>query len=93
MIKSNGGDILLQGDFNARTSKEKDSIAPDKFDEDIDAESIDLPVRNSADRVINTKGWELLDLCKTYNLCIINGRKTGDHLRNLTSFQTGGTVL
>ena len=27
---------------------------------------------------------------KTYNLCIINGRKTGDHLGNLTSFQWGG---
>ena len=90
IIKSKGGDILLQGDFNARTSTDKDFVNPDKFDFDVDAQQYELPQRNSTDKETNSKGKELLDLCKTYNLCIINGRKTGDHLGNLTSFQWGG---
>ena len=83
-IKGNGGDILIQGDLNARTSNVKDFVKPDKFDK-VDFEFFDLPNRNSADKEINPK-----DLCKTYNLCIINGRKTGDCMGNFTSFQPGG---
>ena len=97
LIKNKGGDILIQGDLNARTSLEKDFLPPNKFDHDLeidlDVDSFDLPERNSTDRIINKKGRELLELCIAYNLCIVNGRKTGDHLGNLTSYQAGGNSV
>ena len=93
MIKNKGGHIILQGDFNARTAREKDFVKTDKFDVDIVSEEFELPMRNSSDKELNTKGKELLDLCKSYGLCIINGRKTGDHMGNFTSFQAGVPVL
>ena len=89
-IKGNGGEILLQGDLNARTSNSIDTTKHDKYDINIEVENFELPLRTSADKELNSKGKELLDLCKTYSLCIINGRKTGDILGNFTSFQPGG---
>ena len=83
----------MQGDLNARTSNANDSAKHDKYDIVIDTENFDLPPRNSADAELNSKGKELLDLCKTFNLCIINGRKTGDHTGNFTSFQPGGSSV
>ena len=55
-IKSHGGDILLQGDLNARTSNDKDTLRPGKFDIEVDTEYFNLPYRNSADKEINSKG-------------------------------------
>ena len=89
-IKNKGGEIIIQGDLNARTSNANDSVKYDKYETDVDVEIFDLPPRSSADVILNAKGKELLDLCKTYNLCIINGRKTGDLLGNFTSFQPRG---
>ena len=83
IIRNKGGVILLQGDLNARTSNANDSAKHDKYDIVVDTENFDLPLRNSADAELNSKGKELLDLCKTFNLCIINGRKTGDHMGEL----------
>ena len=87
MIKRKGGEILLQGDFNARTSTDKDIITLDKFDRDVDIEQFEILPRNSVDKQTNSRGKELLDICKTFGLCIINGRKTGDLMGNFTSFQ------
>ena len=55
--------------------------------------SYDIIPRNSQDKVLDPKGKELLDLCKTNELCIVNGRKTGDVLGNFTSFQSGGNSV
>ena len=68
----------------------------DKYDVTADVEFMehpDLPPRSSEDLISNANGKEVIDLCKTYNLCIINGRKTGDHLGNFTSFQPGGNSV
>ena len=92
LIKEKGGEIILSGDFNARTGCAKDAVENDKFNY-LDTESIDLPIRNSADHELNSKGKELLDICKIYDLCIINGRKTGDLVGNYTSFQPGGNSV
>ena len=44
------GKIFLQGDFNARTNKEEDTIEPDKYDENLGISFTKLPPRNSEDR-------------------------------------------
>ena len=85
-IKDRGGEVVLQGDYNTRTAIERDIVDNDKYDPEMSPVSYDLPPRSSQDKIINPKGKELLDLCKMQNLCIINGRKTGDTLGNFTSF-------
>ena len=55
--------------------------------------SYDLPPRSSEDKILNPRGKELLDLCKTHSFCIINGRKTGDIPANFTSFQPNGNSV
>ena len=95
-IKGKNGDIIIQGDFNARTANTKDFVEYDKHDPTADLDCLeffDIPPRCSEDKTHNTNGKELLDLCKTYNFCIVNGRKTGDHVGNFTSFQPGGNSV
>ena len=96
MIKSKNGEIIIQGDFNARTAHADDFVPYDKHDPAATSVCIDffnIPPRCSEDKIHNSNGKELLDLCKTYNLCIANGRKTGDHIGNFTSFQPGGNSV
>jgi hypothetical protein len=72
-------DLLICGDFNARTGELNDFVITDKhtplFDEfrDFLGETV-TTVRKSCDRVINKPGRDLLDLCKTYGVSIVNGR-------------------
>ena len=75
--------MIIQGDLNARTAVERDCVENDKY-----------RARSSQDKVLDAKGKEFLDLCKSNELCIINGRKTGDIIGNFTSFQpTGNSVI
>ena len=92
-IRDKGGEIILQGDFNARTATERDFVENDKFDPEMSPVSYELPPRSSQDKVLNPRGKELLDLCKTHNLCIIHGRKTGDIPGSFTSFQPNGNSI
>ena len=81
--------MLLQGDFNAHTSNNDDFLTYDKSDEMFGIVNCDKPLmRNSEDRKpINERGSCLLDLCKTRDFLIVNGRKTGDVFGKYTSFQ------
>ena len=72
------GNIILQGDFNARTGQKIDFIQPDPFLEDILNCPLtncgkSLPRRNSEDNRTNKRGEELLDFCKTNEYAIVNG--------------------
>ena len=60
-------------------------IAPDKFDAEfgLEIEGNDVE-RNSQDKVVNKRGEDLLDLCKSLDLRIANGRKIGDPFGNYT---------
>ena len=65
-IFSKKGDIILQGDFNARTGQKKDFIESDPFFEDLFDQPEEnctpsLPPRNSEDKNDNPRGEELLD--------------------------------
>ena len=92
-IKDKGGEVILQGDLNARTAQERDWVENDKYDPEMSPVSYELSPRSSLDKVLDPKGKELLDICKTNELCIVNGRKTGDILGNFTSFQPNGSSV
>ncbi|XP_063436376.1 uncharacterized protein LOC134717812 [Mytilus trossulus] len=82
--------IFIIGDFNARTSNEKDYVFIDDKDISIDLECVsindvcNLELYNiPRDRIIMDKGKtrygnDLLDLCKCNNLFIMNGRLGND---------------
>ena len=70
------GKVILQGDFNAQT---RGTIEPDKYDKNLGINFTQLPPRNSEDRgEVNVRGSELLNICKSLNMVILNGRKPGD---------------
>ena len=77
-----------QGDVNARTGNETDFIEYDNFDGSFGIDNYNNQhARNSEDEIINTRGKELLDLCKLNDFLIANGRNIGDLLGNFTSHQ------
>ena len=79
------GNIMLMGDFNARTGVANDFIELDhicRADEGIlpsgTLEDRLLPKCFNIDKIINEQGQHLLDLCLETRLRILNGRFIGD---------------
>ena len=89
------GEVIVQGDFNARTNVINDTIVRDKFDSIfMGNEYDDVPNRNSEDKVpADHRGKELLELCKSLQLVILNGRKIGDLFGKFTSLQWNGNSV
>ena len=93
MFKKNGV-TLIQGDLNARTGNSKDFIEYDKFDSDLGLENLNNQhMRNSQDTKGNTRGKELLDVCKSNDFLILNVRKIGDLSGSFTSHQWNGSAV
>ena len=91
---SKKGPILLQGDFNGRTGVEKDFVEFDKSDLELGIENFDNQnKRNSEDKKVNTRGKELLDVCKSNDLLILNGRKMGDIFGSFTCHNWNGSSV
>ena len=91
---SNLGEILLCGDFNARTASLDDFVNSDYISTHIhtgEGYSMDKPVHNirrqNKDVKTNTWGKELLNLCKGANLRILNGRTMGDLYGDFTYYK------
>ena len=86
------GYVILQGDFNARTNNLPDFIINDNFIEVTgEQDHTNISLRNSEDtKKVDIRGGELLDLCKTLKMSILNGRKSGDLFGKITSFQWNG---
>lgn len=91
------GDIALIGDFNARTGSNTDYIVNDTDNINIfqDILPIDYDVdncinRNSVDKIINKQGKELINLCVSSRLRILNGRYLGDSFGHYTCYTTNG---
>jgi hypothetical protein len=79
----NLGNIIITGDFNARTGNELDYINGDGTSHiplNKDLYSIDANVgkRYSRDNVIDSRGKDLLEICIANKLRIVNGRVFGD---------------
>ena len=77
------GDTILMGDFNARTGSEEDLIISDDISHVPLSDNqyvIDTAVGkiSSHDSHIDTRGKELLDMCISNQLRILNGRTFGD---------------
>ena len=95
----NGDCIILVGDFNARASNKPDFIDTsmnDKNFEIIDApqdvQSVSINTgRNNYDSHSNKHGDRILDICKTCNLRILNGRKSGDTFGKPTFYSHDGS--
>ena len=79
------GTILLSGDFNSRTGKYEDYIPNDSdslFHHSM--KNMFIPEqRNNYDNVVNAHGKNLLQICKNFDLRILNGRIRGDSFGNI----------
>ena len=91
---SQKGEVILQGDLNARTAAMPDFLTKDKFDEHfgICNEEKNTP-RNSEDKKVCERGSLLLDICRSEDLVIANGRKPGDLFGKFTSIQWNGSSV
>ena len=92
---NNKGDIILMGDFNARTGNEDDFISNDAaahIPVSNDFYPIDTAVgkRSSHDTIVDTRGKELLDICISNQLRITNGRIFGDSYGAYTCYKAVG---
>ncbi|KAI4904413.1 hypothetical protein NFI96_007497 [Prochilodus magdalenae] len=78
------GNVLLIGDFNARTGTEPDIINTHGnkhvFGHSVLFSAPTELKRNSLDSTVNRSGKELLHLCQTSGLFILNGRVRGDSM-------------
>lgn len=93
----NKGYVLLLGDFNARTASGPDFIAHDDdnylpLNEDYKIDNITMR-RTSQDTKLCSRGRELLDLCISSRLRILNGRTFGDLTGKFTSYQYNGSSV
>lgn len=80
--------VLICGDFNARTGKEIDYI-PIEGDDHIFSNitlysQVVQTQRQSFDSIINASGTKLLRICKSLGVYIINGRFRGDSFGRFT---------
>jgi exonuclease III len=74
--------LILMGDLNSRTGVEDEKFVDKIIDSlsciETNNTSIDLPPRKNCDPVVNSHGKNLINICRTFNLKILNGRKPGD---------------
>ena len=78
---SEHGSVFLCGDFNARVGNKCDYIVNDRLIQDLDEIDYHPDVslyRATQDMYINAHGRKLLELCKSTNVRIVNGRLYGD---------------
>ena len=87
--------IILCGHFNSRVGTLSDFITNDKQDPHFDLIYVDnqhsIPRVCKKDRVINTSGRKLIEICISQNLKIVNGRTNGDNLGQITCYNYKGS--
>ena len=79
------GSILLLGDFNSRTGKYPDVVCNEgnhMIANDQSEFSLRSIQRNSFDNEINNHGKRLIEICRSADLRILNGRVNGDSLED-----------
>ena len=88
---SQKGEVLLSGDFNARTNNAADFVS---LSDDAGGQCDTIPPtkqRNSEDgKLCCKRGKDMLQVCKYLDLLILNGRKKGDMFGKMTCFRWNG---
>ena len=97
------GEVVIAGDLNARCGNRLDYIQPNgNFENfiptidcnDLESEYAELKPRESRDKVCNSSGVELLDICKSTDLRIANGRIGDDaNVGDYTFLSSKGSSL
>lgn len=92
---SNKGNVMLLGDFNARTSKQEDFVSKEGSNliNDMSENSLHPQIRQSFDSTMNNHGKRLIDICKNTDSRILNGRTKGDSLGKPTFHGRIGTSV
>ena len=82
IVFSSRGNVLLLGDLNARTSKLEDFVSSDGSDhiQDTSDNSFQPQERQNFDSTINNHGKKIIEICKSTEMRILNGRINGDSL-------------
>ncbi|VDI68815.1 Hypothetical predicted protein, partial [Mytilus galloprovincialis] len=88
------GNILLCGDFNARVASDTDFIIDDSNNLSPLYQSYfsdkQILERRSKDDKLDSRGRDLLDLCISNQIRILNGRVLGDTFGGLTCYTPNG---
>ena len=90
-IKSNN--IILMGDFNARTKNYEDLLNKDNNSDNTMPDNLFSQIkrmRNNQDKKGNKYGRKLTDLCLASKLYIANGRTLGDLQGSFTCYENNG---
>lgn len=95
---SDKGHIMICGDLNARTGSELDFIPNDLNDvhQPIDPEyesDLVLQCRKSYDAKVDERGKQILEMCISQKLRILNGRMFGDTLGKFTCYKPNGNSV
>ena len=86
---SEKGNVIICGDFNARSGTLSDLIVVDEIFQHYDLDNSPNE-RYSMDKKIDKSGRRLIEVCTENNLHILNGRTLGDLQGRYTSFQHQG---
>jgi len=89
------GKVMLTGDVNSRTSNEIDYIIFDQFlDNNSDLQQNICPsMRINMDPVLDAHGKRLIQLCKSTNMLICNGRLCNDKHGEYTFINNNGSSV
>ena len=93
---SSQGSILLSGGLNSRTGKYPDSVSQEGnniITNDQSEYALSFNQRNSFDNELNNHGKRLLEIRRSADLRILNGRVSGDSLGRATFHGRNGTSV
>ena len=95
ILFSSKAHIILLGDLNARTSKLEDFISSEGSDhiKDTSNNSFYPPERQNIDSITNNHGKKIIEICKSTDMRILNGRTNGDSLGRPSFHGKNGTSL
>ena len=91
------GNVIVCGDFNARTGTLTDYIVMDNINNQyplpLNYSQYQINSRCSMDRSVQKNGRRLADICIDNSICILNGRSLGDLRGSFTCMSLQGSSV